>query len=457
MSQATKKDGRGRKRSGTIEWHSDHWDVRPTLADGSRGVRVCQPKGTSEARARDKAKALTEMAEREGRTRQVVPATAPASVQGPTFKAWAEAWCADRERRGLSSVEDDRGRLRKWILPRLGPPLGERAAAAISRTDLEALVEDLDGRVLAGELSWKTAKNVWGVVTKMFSDAVRSKTAALRVREDNPAANVAGPDEGVKKSKAYLFPAEFLALARCARVPLRWRRLFAVNVYTYTRAGELEALGVEDVDIAHRVIHVHRAIDRSEGIEKETKTNNPRRFPIEEPLLPLLERMVTEARAAGEARLFKMPPLCDLSPRLRQYLEWAGVTRAELFANDTTRKQITFHDLRATGITWMAVRGDDPQRIMHRAGHENMSTTMGYIREAEALDYLRADVFPALSADLFLPGILPEGPSAWANLRGSQWKKGRPQRDSNPRNSLERAGSWAGLDDGDQRSRGARP
>src|SRR5208282_218440 len=25
----------------------------------------------------------------------------------------------------------------------------------------------------------------------------------------------------------------------------------------------------------------------------------------------------------------------------------------------------------------------------------------------------------------------------------------RPQRDSNPRNSLERAGSWAGLDDGD--------
>ena len=31
----------------------------------------------------------------------------------------------------------------------------------------------------------------------------------------------------------------------------------------------------------------------------------------------------------------------------------------------------------------------------------------------------------------------------------------RPQRDLNPRNSLERAGSWAGLDDGD-RCRGAR-
>jgi hypothetical protein len=29
-------------------------------------------------------------------------------------------------------------------------------------------------------------------------------------------------------------------------------------------------------------------------------------------------------------------------------------------SNTKTAKQITFHDLRATGITWMAVRGDTP-------------------------------------------------------------------------------------------------
>jgi hypothetical protein len=55
--------------------------------------------------------------------------------------------------------------------------------------------------------------------------------------------------------------------------------------------------------------------------------------------------------------------------RPRQHLQTAGVIRAELFTSDAQRTHITFHDLRATGITWCAVRGDDPLRIKQRAGH----------------------------------------------------------------------------------------
>ncbi|HXN30513.1 MAG TPA: hypothetical protein VN894_01580 [Polyangiaceae bacterium] len=69
--------------------------------------------------------------------------------------------------------------------------------------------------------------------------AAARRTWALCVRDDNPARDVAGPDVGAKKAKAYLWPSEFLQLAKCERVPLRWRRLFAVAVYTYARAGEL--------------------------------------------------------------------------------------------------------------------------------------------------------------------------------------------------------------------------
>ena len=416
------------KRSGTIEWHGDHWDVRPTGADGKRGARLCQPVGMSEARARDKAQALTDKAQRDERVEAVDPAPIaaplPPSIGGPTLEAWTTAWCVDRERRGLSSVDDDRGRLRKWILPRLTPTLGSRLIAEIGKADLEALVEDLDARVRAGELSWKTAKNVWGLVTKLFKDAVKSKTAALRARSDNPATDVAGPDEGIVKSKAYLYPSEFLALMTCARIPIRWRRLFAAAIYLYTRAGEFEALALEDVDLTHQRVHIHRAIDRSDGEEKETKTNAPRHIALEKTIVPLLELLVRERAAAP--RLFAMPPLCDLSTRLRQYLRWAGVTRATLFANDATRKQMTFHDLRATGITWMAIRGDEPMRIMHRAGHENMSTTMGYVREAESLDFLRGDVFPELPAAILLPDLLPETPAFWAKLRNPRQNAASP-------------------------------
>lgn len=51
-----------------------------------------------------------------------------------------------------------------------------------------------------------------------------------------------------------------------------------------------------------------------------------------------------------------------MGSRARAALRTAGVGRRELFANDRTRKWITFHDLRATGITWMAIRGHDPRK-----------------------------------------------------------------------------------------------
>lgn len=70
---------------------------------------------------------------------------------------------------------------------------------------------------------------------------------------------------------------------------------------------------------------------------------------------------------------------------MRRYLKWTGVKRAELFANDLTRKHVTFHDLRGTGITWLAIAGHEPLRIKTWAGHRHFSTTEGYIREAENL------------------------------------------------------------------------
>ena len=56
----------------------------------------------------------------------------------------------------------------------------------------------------------------------------------------------------------------------------------------------------------------------------------------------------------------------------------AGITRGELFETVGHRKQITFHDLRATGITFLAMRGDSDQLVRDKAGHADFSTTLGY-------------------------------------------------------------------------------
>lgn len=254
----------------------------------------------------------------------------------------------------------------------------------------------------------------------MFRDAKASKKRELRVRDDNPSLDIEGPDKGARKVKQFLFPSEFVTLVSCELIPLHWRVLFAVAVYTYMRGGELAALEWEDVDLERKLVHVHRAVDRLHGGTKATKTNVARRFPIEPELMPLLAAIRAGAggeRAAGPVLPF-MSNKSEWSKNLRQYLRWAGIKRADLFADDATRKPLTFHDLRSTGITWCTVRGDEPMKVMQRAGHEDFKTTQIYIRLAESFSDAFGTPFTALPAELLAgAGVSVEFWSARQNGR----------------------------------------
>ncbi len=386
-----------------VEAHGEHLDMRFDLPKGGRSKRRCMAAGMTVAEVKAEARRLKDLAWELGAE---LMQSAGGGPKTETMDVWVDRWLKDRKERGLRSVDDDGGRWRRWLFP----ILGDLHVGTVQRRDLEKVVEDLDRRVRAGELSWKTARLAWGLVTKMFSDAVASKRLDLRARTDNPAAGVRGPDTGIEKAKAYLYPVEFSALVSCPEVPIRWRRLFALAVYTYTRPGELGALEWDDVDLERGTIHIHRAL--GDDATKGTKTGVTRRIPLEAALASLLRTMDGEPH--GSRVVASMPPECDLAARLRTYLKRAGVTRAELFANDSTRKQITFYDLRATGITWMAIRGDEPLRIMQRAGHKNFETTMGYVREAETLGDV-GKPFPELPN---MSVTEPEGPADWGALRG---------------------------------------
>ena len=99
--------------------------------------------------------------------------------------------------------------------------------------------------------------------------------------------------------------------------------------------------------------------------------------------------------------VFGSVPAHDLGKAvLKEVLKRAKVDRAELHTTTATTKAITWHDLRATGLTWMAVRGDEPLKIMQRAGHERYETTQKYVREAEAIRDGFGDAFPRLPEPL---------------------------------------------------------
>jgi integrase len=197
-------------------------------------------------------------------------------------------------------------------------------------------------------------------------------------------------------------------------------------VYTFARAGELAALEWSDVDLDHGTIHIHRSTDRTRGRTTTTKTDAARRIPIERALIPLLAAMHREAK--GRGAVLHMPSTGKQSAKLRAFLERVGVTRADLFTSDATRKALTFHDLRATGITWCAMRGDDPLKIMQRAGHADFETTRIYLREAENLSAGFGTAFPALPSELLSKPVRGRGVSASVSAFGvaafvKPWRK----------------------------------
>jgi hypothetical protein len=97
------------------------------------------PKGATEEQALEKARALSELAQRKGVTRAAAPAAAE-PPKGKTVAEWFESWLDERERRGLASVRTDRGRWSKWIEPQIGA----LHMTAVTTEDLERFVQHLD-------------------------------------------------------------------------------------------------------------------------------------------------------------------------------------------------------------------------------------------------------------------------------------------------------------------------
>ncbi len=415
-----------RKPTGTAEWveptngePKGHYKVRLSLEDGGRPWVHLNPGPRSpqaEARARETAASYTERARREGKTSAdfgLVPpkkrGTVPTGPVGQTMRQWLDAYTAMKRARGKTSTTTTAESHHEH---HIAPVLGDKHVALWSVDDLRKLVRALDAKVSSGELKWKSSVNVWATLTSMLDAAVRSNDDAVRCRHDNPASLVEGPARGGETAKQYLYPSEFLRFVSCPDVPLTWRRAIAIAIYTYARAGELRALLWEDVDLEHGTIHVHRSIDKETDEEKSTKSGTARRIPIEPELLPLLRFLRAEAEEqeaakdegervpVGSRAVVELPSKRDMARGLRRWLMRARVDRAELHHATQTRKAITFHDLRASGLTWMAVAGVEPMKIMQRAGHTDLATTMIYVRTAEELREGFGETFPTLPTAL---------------------------------------------------------
>jgi integrase len=409
----------GRKATGTVVPTRDGlWQAVVTLADGSRRrINPPFPKGTSKAYAKERAKFWSEDAQKRG----IVKGTSESDEPASGGAAWWREYFAFRESKGLTPVRD-------LYDAHIAPVLGDKPPTDWTPADCEAVRDALDVKIAAGEwrsekgrryrFGWKRAWNAWALFTSACKAASRSKNKALRVRTDNPCNGIEPPDRGDNRQKQWLYPAEFSKLIADASLPLRWRRLYALLVYTYLRPNELTALQWKDVDVDVGVLHVTKAWDYKRDRLKEYPKSaaGVRYVPIDPELRPLLVAL-REGSEPDELVVPSMPPPEDWAATLRVHLERAGVERASLFENSATVKQMTLYDLRATGITWRTLRGDDARHIQQAAGHERYSTTEGYVRSAEVFRGRVGTPFPPLPGSLIAPELRSQNRSHASQVR----------------------------------------
>jgi integrase len=376
-----------RKKTGTIvKTKLGLWQAVVTLADGSRKRLPPFPKGTSEAMAREKAAHYAEKA------------AALSAVVAAEQADEAEAWWADyhqhRDGRGLLSVV---GIWRKhlWLACSKHP-------RDITIKDCEAVRDALDAKIHKSELSAKSALNAWTVWTTAMKAAAgrwkRDKPRRFKVRDDDPCQGVAPPDESSgDKELQWLLPREYSQLMASERVSALRQARYAIATFLFTRGGELKALDLRrDYNQLNGVISIRHSYDQERKEMKGTKTGNSgnRELAVHPNIKPLLDLLLEVCP------VIDMPLRHFWADQLRTDLQLAGVTRAALFADpkDPTRRRVRFHDLRSSGLTWLAIQGVDAHKIQRRAGHSTFEMTQKYLRAAEVAGTDIGEPFPPLPA-----------------------------------------------------------
>lgn len=414
-----------RTASGTIEKARDasgriYYRGKVRLADGSRArIDIDEPKCFSERASRDY---VAWAQEQEDATRAIFNAKTAAIAKrertlagaaGETSSSWFDRYATYQKEQGHTDVSAKRARWNKWI----APIIGDKPIALVTRDDVEDIRDALDRAIDAWKaagrsagkkghaISGKTSMNAWSCLTSSFKAACSSKRRDLRARTDNPCIGVEPPgdrDSRQSRRKTFLYPKEAAALLACETLESEWREVYACALYLYVRPGELRVLTWGDVDLDAGLVQVTKAWDYEECRVKPPKTRNGvRRVPIDLALAPMLRRM-GDGKRADELVVPALSAFGEdhVAEQWRKHLLVAGVERAELHRSTSTHVQSNFRSCRDSGITWLAMMGVDVAKIMRRAGHDHVQTTMGYVKLAEDLTGDLGAPFAPLPASL---------------------------------------------------------
>jgi integrase len=301
-----------------------------------------------------------------------------------------------------------RGLERKTLAPYLAgwskrvlPTLGHLPVRMITNGAVDRAVQAW----IAEECSRSTVKNSIAILVRVMEQAVRDG-----IIDRNPA-RVTGwqrqyqiAQDELDDPRALALPS-WDALVRLAVALVNrshgryqgWGDVVVFAAATAARIGEVSGVRREDINCKDWLWTVRRQTTPGPGglIDKGTKGKRARVVPIITEVRPMVAARV-EASLTPDFRLFTGPKGGRISTAvLRDATHWDEVVRELGF------EHLVRHDLRHTGLTWMADAGVPVHVLRKIAGHGSLTTTQRYLHpDRRSIE----DAAAALSAHLGVRG-----------------------------------------------------
>ena len=281
---------------------------------------------------------------------------------------------------------------------RVVPSLGHLAVRMITNGAVDRTVHAW----IADECSRSTVKNSLAVLVRVMEQAVRDG-----IIDRNPA-RVTGWQHEYRRAEDELDDPRSLALPSWEALTLLaaalversadnfagWGEVVIFAACTAARIGEVSGVRAGDIDREAWIWTVRRQTTPSPGglIDKGTKGKRARKVPIIEEARELVGRRLDVLGDNDAARLFTGPRGGRISTAvLRDATHWDEVVTALGY------EHLVRHDLRHTGLTWMADAGVPVHVLRKIAGHGSLMTTQRYLHpDAQSI----TDAGDALSAHL---------------------------------------------------------
>lgn len=295
----------------------------------------------------------------------------PTPAHSPiTVGDYAASWLARRDVRPRT-----RAHYQSLLDRQITPALGHVPLKALTPRMVADWHHQLDPRL-------KTLRaHAYGLLRSICATAVQEREI-----DANPCA-IRGA--GVTKRAVKIKPLTLAEMETLmAAMPERFRPMVALSVWCALRFGEVTELRRKDLDLRNGVIHVRRAVVRTDGgfLVGDPKSDAGKRdVAIPPHLIPMIRAHRDSLPMRGpDALLF---PAADGVSHLAPSSLYRAFYPARAAAG---RPDLRWHDLRHTGAVLAAQTGATLAELMGRLGHSTPQAALRYQHAAQGRDALIA-------------------------------------------------------------------